>query len=96
MSVAPKLLAAPATVAAREALAAREDAWIVGGAVRDAIAGKEVTDLDLAVADGEADASRRIAAASGGRARGRAARPLRGRRRRRRAVAARGLRAKLR
>ena len=66
MSVASKLLAAPATVAAREALASREDAWIVGGAVRDAFAGNEVTDLDLAVADDEADAARRIAAAADG------------------------------
>jgi poly(A) polymerase len=66
VSIASKLLAAQATVAAREALASREDAWIVGGAVRDAFAGDEVTDLDLAVAGDEADAARRIAAAAGG------------------------------
>ena len=66
MSVASKLLAAPATVAAREALGSCEDAWIVGGAVRDAFAGDDVTDLDLAVAGDEADAARRIAAAADG------------------------------
>ncbi|MGH2986291.1 MAG: CCA tRNA nucleotidyltransferase, partial [Solirubrobacterales bacterium] len=66
MSVGSKLLAAPATGAAREALAAADDVWIVGGAVRDAIAGRDVTDLDLAVPNGEAGAARRIAAAAGG------------------------------
>jgi poly(A) polymerase len=66
VSAASKLLAAPATVAARDALAAREDVWVVGGAVRDAIAGNEVTDLDLAAAGDEEDAARRIATAAGG------------------------------
>lgn len=66
VSLGSKLVAAPATRAAREALAAEDDVWIVGGAVRDAIAGREVTDLDLAVAGEEASAARRIAEAAGG------------------------------
>jgi poly(A) polymerase len=64
--VGSKLLAAPATVVTREALAGDERAWIVGGAVRDALAGREVTDLDLAVAGDEGGSARRIAAAAGG------------------------------
>jgi putative nucleotidyltransferase with HDIG domain len=40
--------------AAREALAGYEgDVWIVGGAVRDAALGREISDLDLAVTPGE-------------------------------------------
>jgi poly(A) polymerase len=66
VSVGSKLLAAPATGAARDALAAEDDVWIVGGAVRDAIAGREVTDLDLAVASEETRLARRIAEAAGG------------------------------
>jgi poly(A) polymerase len=66
VSVGSKLLAAPATGAAREAIGDEEEAWIVGGAVRDAIAGREVTDLDLAVAADEAAAARRIAERAGG------------------------------
>ncbi len=58
---------APAVAVAREALAgADEHAWIVGGAVRDAIAGREIVDLDLAVAGGAGVAARRIADACGG------------------------------
>jgi poly(A) polymerase len=66
VSVATALEAAPAARACLEALDGSDDAWIVGGAVRDAILGRPVVDLDLAL-DGEPrDAARRIARAAGG------------------------------
>ena len=40
---------------AREVLAG-EDAWIVGGAIRDELLGKEVLDLDIATRDPKAAA----------------------------------------
>jgi putative nucleotidyltransferase with HDIG domain len=61
------LLEAQPVVVANEALAGGEHAaWIVGGAVRDAVAGREIVDLDLAVAADAPGAARRIAAACGG------------------------------
>lgn len=67
MSVAARiergLAAAPAAIAAREALAgAGEEAWIVGGAVRDAALGRAVGDLDLVIGSDPEAAARRIAA----------------------------------
>jgi len=50
VSLADDLRAAPLPQAAIRALGGAEGAWIVGGAVRDAALGREVTDLDLAVA----------------------------------------------
>ena len=51
MSLAESLGAAPLVALTRRALAEDgERVWIVGGAVRDAALGREVTDLDLAVA----------------------------------------------
>ena len=50
MSLADDLRAAALPRAAREALGGAEGVWVVGGAVRDAALGREVTDLDLAVA----------------------------------------------
>jgi putative nucleotidyltransferase with HDIG domain len=50
MSATERLAAAPAVEATRGAVLAGEPAWIVGGAVRDAALGREVSDLDLAVA----------------------------------------------
>lgn len=47
-AIAERLAAAPVVRTAREALGGRE-AWIVGGAVRDAVLGGEVSDLDLAL-----------------------------------------------
>src|SRR5437879_6461951 len=47
-----------------EALAG-EEAWVVGGAVRDELLGRAVLDLDVAVADPE-PAARRFARRSGG------------------------------
>ncbi len=61
MSVVERLTAAPVVAAAREALRDKDPAWIVGGAVRDAILGREVTDLDLAVAGDPGAAARAIA-----------------------------------
>ena len=63
--LAEALLAAPAAQHLGEA-AGGADAWIVGGAVRDAVAQRPVVDLDLAVAAGEPEVARRLAAATGG------------------------------
>jgi poly(A) polymerase len=56
-----RLAAAPVVAATRRALGDGEGAWIVGGAVRDAVLGREVTDLDLAVAGDPGAAARAIA-----------------------------------
>ena len=66
MTIGEQLLRAPSVRAARAALADDGEAWIVGGAVRDAAAGRAVTDLDLAVAGDAATAARRIADTVGG------------------------------
>jgi poly(A) polymerase len=55
----------PRVRAAREALAGVE-AWIVGGTVRDALLGRPVVDLDLAVAGDPQPAARAIAEAVSG------------------------------
>ncbi len=60
MSALEKLGAAPVVVATRRALQATEGVWIVGGAVRDAALGREVADLDLAVAGDPGAAARAI------------------------------------
>jgi poly(A) polymerase len=60
------LAAAPAVRAAREALGDADGAWIVGGAVRDAVLGKDVVDVDLAVAAEGHEAARSIARVAGG------------------------------
>jgi tRNA nucleotidyltransferase/poly(A) polymerase len=57
---------AAAVSACREALGEDTEAWIVGGAIRDAALGLEVTDVDLAVARDERQATRAIAGAVGG------------------------------
>jgi poly(A) polymerase len=49
----------------REALAG-EEAWLVGGAVRDALLGREVRDVDLVVPGDPGSAAKRLAAAAGG------------------------------
>jgi putative nucleotidyltransferase with HDIG domain len=51
--------------AAREALAGRE-AWLVGGAVRDRLLGREVDDFDVALDGNPRAAARRIAHDTGG------------------------------
>jgi putative nucleotidyltransferase with HDIG domain len=55
-----RLQEAPLLVAVRRALGDSE-AWVVGGAVRDAALGREVTDVDLAVAGDPEPAARAIA-----------------------------------
>ena len=57
------LSGAPALAAARAGVREGEGAWIVGGAVRNAILGREVTDIDVAVAGDAAGTARRIAEA---------------------------------
>jgi poly(A) polymerase len=64
--LADSLAAAPAVRTAAEALEGRGDAWIVGGAVRDAALGRDVVDADLAVAQDVAAAAQAIAKAAGG------------------------------
>jgi putative nucleotidyltransferase with HDIG domain len=68
MSLAGRLFDAPVVALARRALGAEEEAWIAGGAVRDAALGREVTDLDLAVAGDAALAAKAVARAGGGHA----------------------------
>lgn len=60
------LRAAPAVELARSALAGLDSAWIVGGAVRDALIERPVVDLDLALPGDPATAARRIAGAGEG------------------------------
>jgi poly(A) polymerase len=65
--VEARLSAAESVKVARGALGERDDAWIVGGAIRDALLGGEVIDIDLAIAPGaERDAARAIADRAGG------------------------------
>ncbi len=61
MSLLDRLAGAPLVAAARRALGEDEGVWIVGGAVRDAALGKDVADLDLAVAGDPGAAARAIA-----------------------------------
>jgi poly(A) polymerase len=65
MTLADRLAAAPLVLAAARALDGADGAWIVGGAVRDAALGRDVSDLDLAVAGDPGAAARAIAAALG-------------------------------
>jgi poly(A) polymerase len=61
-----RLDAAAPVLLARGALSGHDDAWIVGGAVRDAALGRDVVDLDLAVAGDPAPIAKAIARAGGG------------------------------
>jgi poly(A) polymerase len=61
MSAIDRLAGAPVVEATRAALRDTAPAWIVGGAVRDAALGREVSDLDLAVAGDPGAAARAIA-----------------------------------
>lgn len=63
--IGERLGAAPATMAAQQGLGGVE-AWVVGGAVRDAALGRAVTDVDLVVAGSPRDAAALVARASGG------------------------------
>jgi poly(A) polymerase len=66
VSLGDDLRAAPLVAAVRRALGDAGDAWIVGGAVRDAALGKEIADLDLATAGEPRAAARAIASELGG------------------------------
>lgn len=52
--------------AVRAALADRPDAWIVGGTLRDALLGRELRDVDVAVAGEPEPVAREVARALGG------------------------------
>ncbi len=66
MTLSEVLATAPPVELARRALGGGEGAWIAGGAVRDAAMGREVTDLDLAVAGDPATVAKAIARAGDG------------------------------
>jgi poly(A) polymerase len=65
MSLSERLSGAPVVAAVRRSVGDAEGIWIVGGAVRDAALGSEVTDLDLAVAGDPGAVARAIAAELG-------------------------------
>jgi putative nucleotidyltransferase with HDIG domain len=65
-ALAERLAVAAPVRLARSAAAGDERVWIAGGAVRDAALGREVTDLDLAVAGDPATLAKAIARAGGG------------------------------
>jgi putative nucleotidyltransferase with HDIG domain len=68
VSLSERLDGSPLVGLARRALAPEPDAWIAGGAVRDAFLGREVTDLDLAVASDPERAAKAVARAGDGHA----------------------------
>jgi poly(A) polymerase len=61
-----RLVSAPLVALARRALSGGEEVWIAGGAVRDAALGRDVVDLDLAVAGDPAPIAKAIARAGAG------------------------------
>jgi putative nucleotidyltransferase with HDIG domain len=64
-SLSDRLLAEPPVAAVREALAG-EEAWIVGGSVRDALLGRPIRDVDVAVRGEPERAAKAVAKAVGG------------------------------
>jgi putative nucleotidyltransferase with HDIG domain len=69
LSLAESLGAAPLVALARRALAGDgAEVWIAGGAVRDSVLGREVTDLDLAVAIDPERAAKAVALEGDGHA----------------------------
>lgn len=66
MSVGERLASAPVVGLAHRSLGGGEGAWIAGGAVRDAALGRDVVDLDLAVAGDPAVAAKAVAREGGG------------------------------
>jgi poly(A) polymerase len=62
LTLSERLDASPLVGITRRALAGDDGVWIVGGAVRDAVLGRDVTDLDLAVAG---DPERTVKAVAG-------------------------------
>jgi len=66
-SLEEQLAAAPSIGVARRALEGAGEAWVVGGAIRNALLGEPVSDADLAVVPGEEErAARKIARAADG------------------------------
>ena len=65
----PDLLESPLVARLRDALAGVDGAWLVGGAVRDLLLGREVVDLDVVVEGDGVAAARAAAGALGGAAR---------------------------
>jgi putative nucleotidyltransferase with HDIG domain len=68
MSVAERLGSAPVVALTQRSLGGAEGVWIAGGAVRDAALGRDVDDLDLAVAGDPAAAAKAVAREGGGHA----------------------------
>jgi putative nucleotidyltransferase with HDIG domain len=69
VSFEERLSASPVVELARGALGERaSEAWIAGGAIRDALRGGDVADLDLAVSGSPKEAARAIAEAGDGHA----------------------------
>ncbi len=68
MSLAERLAASPPVGIARRALQGGTAVWIAGGAVRDATLGREVTDVDLAVAGDPEQAAKAVAREGDGHA----------------------------
>jgi putative nucleotidyltransferase with HDIG domain len=66
MSVAERLASAPVVALTQRSLGGAEGVWIAGGAVRDAALGRDVVDLDLAVAADPAAAAKAVAREGGG------------------------------
>jgi poly(A) polymerase len=66
VTLADRLAGSSLIVLARRALEGVGDAWIAGGAVRDAALGREVTDLDIAFAGDPAVAAKAVARAGSG------------------------------
>jgi poly(A) polymerase len=65
---ATRLDSAPIVAAVRGAVAGTDGVWVVGGAVRDAALGRDIADLDLAVAGDPGAVARAIGAGIGERA----------------------------
>jgi poly(A) polymerase len=66
--LADRIATAEPVQLARRALGGDAKAWVVGGAVRAAALGREVEDLDIAIAGGEDNAARDLARLAGGHA----------------------------
>jgi poly(A) polymerase len=64
-ALSDRLLAEPPVAAVREALAG-EEAWVVGGSVRDALLGRPISDVDVAVRGEPERAAKAVAKAVGG------------------------------
>jgi poly(A) polymerase len=66
MSVTERLASAPVVALAQRSLGGSDSVWVAGGAVRDAALGRDVVDLDLAVAGDPAAAAKAVAREGGG------------------------------